>query len=377
MKFIFRFFVFFVISLSIAASFLNREKDEVFLFQKGEELYRKGDVEKAITCFERALNLDKNNKKIKTFLARVLKEVGNKYLAEGSNLKALVNFKKASDLKPQDEDLKHLCWSIEDEITLPRFAVYFQIAFDKVVENFSKNLQKFMFVNGIGFFAILSIGGLFFYRLILRNNRKRERVLIGEWRKIQGALQSKEEFYKKQQEQTLKMMQEENMLVSEASTKLATKQSFTIKEMIGDCNPYIRARGVEVLGEELVNEKDCTVVERLLVPFLEDKNNRVRANAVKALYSHNKELAMRTLRKMVQDRDSWMRLSAAWVLGEIGGPEATKILLTLIEDPDYKVQKRVLKSLVVARTKKEQPSEPIKGKDKPERKKEQDEKQKL
>lgn len=338
-------------------NFLNAEEGVKSLFKKGEELYRKGDIEESIVYLERAFVLDKKNKKTKTLLIQILKETGDKYFNEGNDLKALVCFKKAINLQPGNEDLQHLCWTIEDKITLPFFAVHFQNTCDGMIRDFTANLRKGMIINGSVCICVLFGGGIVFLLFLSRGNKKREQIIIEEWRKLRTNLHSKEEFYKKQQEQMLRMIQEENILVSEASARLATKQSFTIKEMIADGNPYIRARGVEVLGEELMIEKDSSIVEKLLVPFLSDKNNRVRGNAAKALYSHNKELALKCLKEMSQNKDQWMRASAAWALGEIGGQEATKILLTLLEDADYNVQKRVLKSLVVARTKKEKSNE--------------------
>ncbi len=353
MKFGFRFFVFFIISLFSMVNFLNAGEKTETLFQEAEGLYSKGNVEEAIICLERAFVLDKKDKKTKTLLVQILKESGDKCVNEGNDLKALMFFKKIVGLQPQNEEIQHLCWSIEDKITLPVFAVHFQNTSDKMIRIFIKNLQKVIIFNGGIVIGALFVGGIFFLLLLFSGgNKKREQIMIEEWRKLRVNLHSKEEFYKKQQEQMLRMIQEENILVSEASARLATKQSFTIKEMIADGNPYIRARGVEVLGEELKIEKDNTIVEKLLIPFLKDKNNRVRGNAAKALYPHNKELALKSLKEMSQSKDPWMRASSAWALGEIGGQEATKILLTLLEDSDYNVQKRVLKSLVVARTKK-------------------------
>ncbi|MCK4533753.1 HEAT repeat domain-containing protein [bacterium] len=352
MKLVFRVFVFFIMSLFLMVNFLNAAGKIETLFKKAEGLYSKGNIEEAIILLEKAFVLDKKDKKTKTLLVQILKESGDKCLNEGNDLKALMFFKKIGELQPQNEEIQHLSWSIEDKITLPVFAVHFQNTSDKMIMAFVKNLQKLMIINGGIVIGALFVGGIFLILFLSGGNKKREQIMIEEWRKLRVNLHSKEEFYKKQQEQMLRMIQEENMLVSEASARLATKQSFTIKEMIADGNPYIRARGVEVLGEELKIEKDNTIVEKLLIPFLKDKNNRVRGNAAKALYPHNKELALKSLKEMSQTKDPWMRASAAWALGEIGGQEATKILLTLLEDSDYNVQKRVLKSLVIARTKK-------------------------
>ncbi|MDH5173903.1 MAG: HEAT repeat domain-containing protein [Elusimicrobiota bacterium] len=116
------------------------------------------------------------------------------------------------------------------------------------------------------------------------------------------------------------------------------------REIITDLNPHIRARadGVELI-EATVD--DPGVGERLLKPFLEDRDSRVRANAGKALYKYNKEKAMVVLTEMSKSDDQWMRLSVAWALGEIGSKTAAEILLSLLQDSWEFVRKRAAKSL--------------------------------
>jgi HEAT repeat protein len=73
--------------------------------------------------------------------------------------------------------------------------------------------------------------------------------------------------------------------------------------------------------------------ERLLKPFLEDRESRIKANAGKALYKFNKEKVMVILTDMCRRDNQWMRLSGTWALGEIGSQTAAEILLFLLQDP--------------------------------------------
>ena len=146
----------------------------------------------------------------------------------------------------------------------------------------------------------------------------------------------------------INMMQQQSLALSQgggASPRLMLTQSSSTRQLIEDPNPLIRAKGVEVIEAELVEEKDSEVAERLLAPFLQDENNRVRANAAKAMYKYKPDVALKVLREMIDAADKWMRVSAVWALGEIGSDDGAQILLDLRDDPEYHVRRRVYKSL--------------------------------
>lgn len=111
------------------------------------------------------------------------------------------------------------------------------------------------------------------------------------------------------------------------------------RAMLENPNAHVRARGVELVAEEL-RGSPTEIIERILIPCLSDSDSRVRANAAKALYEYNPEAAMNTLRTMSKHSDKWMRLSASWVFEKIGTPEAIENLLLLIDDEDIGVRSR-------------------------------------
>ncbi|MFC2091573.1 HEAT repeat domain-containing protein, partial [Elusimicrobiota bacterium] len=111
--------------------------------------------------------------------------------------------------------------------------------------------------------------------------------------------------------------------------------------VITDINPHIRARAdsVEMIPRTVT---DPSVAEKILKPYLNDPNNRVRANACVAIYQYNPEISVKTLQGMASSPDKWMRLSAAWAVGEIGTPEVVQILRKLLDDIDERVRNRAI-----------------------------------
>ena len=74
------------------------------------------------------------------------------------------------------------------------------------------------------------------------------------------------------------------------------------ENMIESPNSRLRAKGLELLEEQLINDPNTTpdIAENLIDPFLSDTNNRVRANAVKAMYKYNPQKAIKVLVNMTR-----------------------------------------------------------------------------
>ncbi len=119
----------------------------------------------------------------------------------------------------------------------------------------------------------------------------------------------------------------------------------SVGELLGNSNPWIRAKGVELLGKELISSTQPGVARNLLDSFLKDKNHLVRATAAKVLYSIDPNYTIQFLDQMMSDDDPWMRVSGARVLGQIGTPEAAGILIKHLIDGDYNVKRMMLSSL--------------------------------
>ena len=146
------------------------------------------------------------------------------------------------------------------------------------------------------------------------------------------------------QERTLELLEKLSGTLRGETRKVVVEKPGGGRQIITDINPHIRARadGVELIESTI---DDPEVGQRLLKPFLEDRDSRVRANAGKALYKYNKEKAMVVLTEMCKSDDQWMRLSGAWAMGEIGSQSAAEILLSLLQDSWEFVRERATKSL--------------------------------
>ncbi len=109
-----------------------------------------------------------------------------------------------------------------------------------------------------------------------------------------------------------------------------------------DTRSRARADSVEVISEIFSGSERAP---ELLKPFLNDSDNRTRANAAVAYHKYDSEKAMAVLGDMAESKDKWMRLSAAWALGEIGGASTSTALEKLLDDPDKQVKNRARISL--------------------------------
>jgi len=152
-----------------------------------------------------------------------------------------------------------------------------------------------------------------------------------------------EKQFEEQQNKLLEMLQmQARALASEETEKVELKGSGG-RRVITDVNPHVRARadGVEMIPKTI---SDPSVAEKMLKPYLSDPNNRVRGNACVAIHQYNPELAVSALEKMAASSDKWMRLSAAWAVGEIATPEVVPILRKLLDDVDERVKERAMKA---------------------------------
>jgi hypothetical protein len=113
-------------------------------------------------------------------------------------------------------------------------------------------------------------------------------------------------------------------------------QEVSAMDSLDTDDPVKRADAVESVAAEILEPKEISRLEKIkkLEALLKDGNNRVRANAAKALYEIDKEASLQTLRGMLQETSKRMRASAVWALGEIGSEEALELLVGLDDEED-------------------------------------------
>ena len=76
----------------------------------------------------------------------------------------------------------------------------------------------------------------------------------------------------------------------------------------------------------------------LVLPLLNDENNRVRANAAVALHRFGDTNIFKHLDQMMRSSDKWMKLSAIWALTVIGGDKAQELISVHVKDKDLKLR---------------------------------------
>ena len=211
-------------------------------------------------------------------------------------------------------------------------------------EETRKRFRKSIFFGILGILSSLLVAIFLIFIIFKYSDRRFEK----RWKKERGEQdefrQRVEKILLGNQERTLELLEKMSGTLRGETRKVVVEKPGGGREIITDINPHIRARadGVELIETTVDDPK---VGERLLKPFLEDRDSRVRANAGKALYKYNKEKAMVVLTEMCKSDDQWMRLSGAWALGEIGSQSAAEILLSLLKDSWEFVKKRAVKSL--------------------------------
>ncbi|MEA2063824.1 MAG: response regulator, partial [Gemmatimonadota bacterium] len=102
--------------------------------------------------------------------------------------------------------------------------------------------------------------------------------------------------------------------------------------------PRVRANVIESL-EDLGNRN----VLGVLLKYKTDPDNRVRGNAIKALWNFGHSDVKKSLEDMLLDFKPRMRVSATWVIGEIGHhrPELKALLKVVGHDKDEMVKRNL------------------------------------
>ncbi|MDA3792425.1 MAG: HEAT repeat domain-containing protein [Elusimicrobia bacterium] len=129
-----------------------------------------------------------------------------------------------------------------------------------------------------------------------------------------------------------------------SNEKVVLDDATTGRKAVTGVDPRVRARAdsVEVIADIF---KDSPQAAEMLKPFLDDKDNRTRGNAAVSYYRYDPEKAVTVLHDMAESDDKWMRLSAAWALGEVGDSDTTFVLEKLLDDKDLQVKETARKSL--------------------------------
>ncbi len=124
-----------------------------------------------------------------------------------------------------------------------------------------------------------------------------------------------------------------------STSKVVLPDSPGGRKAVTGIDPRVRGRAdsVEVIAEIFSGSPKAP---EMLRPFLTDEDNRTRANAAVAYHRYDPEKSAAVLKEMAENSDKWMRLSAAWAMGEVGSSATTAILEKLLDDTDTQVKNR-------------------------------------
>lgn len=388
--------IIFIIFIGGIFNFLDaKSKSAELYFHRGLESYLKGDIEETITNVEEALKFDKENKKMKAFIVKVLAERSSELFLNKQYMDALPYLEKAKWYDPDNVDVNRM-YNITyqqlypvtqpPDVTQPPVVIQIPSRDEEEKENimitllaqvqkqqedlikaytYPQDILRQIITKSEGerelllkviertfeaqrkssyYTVMFSIGGFLvaiilviflIYFILMKISAKRERILIDQQTKI------------------LDMVQKQSLALAQGATQLrltytpAQEEQTTPRQMINDPNPRVRTKGLEVIEAELIEgDENAEVAEKLLVPFIKEKDNRVRATALKIFHHYNPEKAMESIKEMIKSNDRWMRISAVWVLGEvIPDLEIVEVLLSNINDKDYHFKRRVVKAL--------------------------------
>jgi HEAT repeat protein/TolA-binding protein len=104
----------------------------------------------------------------------------------------------------------------------------------------------------------------------------------------------------------------------------------------------LKANSIEAIGD--LNLPDNEIKNRI-EPFLQDPNNRIRANSILALARIEPELVRPEIKNMVESNDIQLRRSAAFILGMIDSRGHEELAEKLVVDRSDVVRRRMVQSL--------------------------------
>jgi HEAT repeat protein len=105
-----------------------------------------------------------------------------------------------------------------------------------------------------------------------------------------------------------------------------------------------KSNAIEAL-EQYVDVIEEVELVNTIMPSLKDENNRVKANAAKALWKFGGLRMVSMLEDMMKEEDRWQKASACFVLGEIGAFQVVPILKTALNDSEDVVRANAVKAL--------------------------------
>ncbi len=188
-----------------------------------------------------------------------------------------------------------------------------------------------------------------------------KKIYLEDKRIYDSIINTNTKILERKKERTLKLIENVSNIIFPATEKMVDMMKYYTgiivpkdnrvvtetekgKKVLTDIDTRFRVKA-DIIERIPLWVTDENKAQRLLLPYIDSKDNRIRGNAVKSLYRYNKKKALIALEKMCENSNHWMRLSGAWVLGEIKDLSLIEVLFRLCSDPKEIVKKRALFSL--------------------------------
>ena len=376
-------------------SVFSADQTSDMYFHLSIQKYLEGNLSGAISDSEQAFNMGgASDRKLTAFYVKILLEQGGKLVNNKQYQDALPYFEKASGVDPGNKEIQSVIGLINKKLkpaenTAVRENSAGADVSSKGSEKSFNDLIKTLQFNQDRLIEKIVQPGKSLETLVARSDAERKdliKMLANKDNDMVDVVKSQNESMKMimyllvavviialliyfitsrgsskresvifhQQEAILNLMVQQQQALMQGSSMLRLSEGtcppgefITPKQMLNDPKPRIRAKGIEIIDAQLVREnEDPEVAARILKPFLEDNDNRVRANSIKILFRYKPEEAVASALEMTKSPDKWMRVSGAWVFGEMEGFElAATLLMEKIDENDYHFKRRALKSL--------------------------------
>ena len=110
--------------------------------------------------------------------------------------------------------------------------------------------------------------------------------------------------------------------------------------MIDDPDPYVRMTVVESLG--LYTGITSEIIESILEKAILDSDSSVRCESIIILESSRINSSVELISRMLSDKHQDVRNGAIAALGRIGGKDALRSLMGVLDDPNYHVRRAAI-----------------------------------
>ncbi len=371
--------LFAVLTLLVIPTSLKASKADVLDQEtQGIDYYLKGDQEKAIQFLEQAWSSGQSSPKCKAYLIKAYLEKAHDDFSNEDYKSSMAVLESALKIDPDNREIKDVYLMVKNVLDQPKVKTEYQThktksaetekAAPQIIEKVEKQVfyvnatasgvskesldaieQQFVSLRGSQQKAIDDLANA------RSSARKIVFVTVGVALAVIVVLLllmgRQQRHFKDQETRLLGILHDQESALAQgkamlASSQLKNMERVTTKDMLADNNPRIRARGIELLAQELIQQKvSADNAEKILRPFSTDPNNRVRGNVAWELYKFKPENAKRLMRSMLSEPDEYMQLSAIWVCGEIGDPETVDWLVHFSQKTTPRLKVSIARSL--------------------------------